>query len=81
MGAFKYIPGDDYPDYAKLLAGQILKNPGSLGVALCGSGAGMSIVLNKFDGIRAGLSQDPKMAAAQKQDNDINVLEIGRAHV
>ncbi len=74
LGAFSYDKNDDYPDFAKTLALKISKN--NLGIALCGSGAGMSIALNRFQNIRAGLATNPKMVEAQKQQDNINVLVI-----
>lgn len=76
LGAFKYDRNDDYPDFAKILALKISKNKNNLGIALCGSGAGMSIALNRFKNIRAGLATNPKIAEAQKQQDNINVLVI-----
>ena len=76
LGAFSYDKNDDYPDFAKILALKILENKNNLGIALCGSGAGMSIALNRFKNIRAGLAFNPKMAEAQKQQDNINVLVI-----
>ena len=76
LGAFYYDGHDDYPDYAQALARKIVEDKESLGIALCGSGAGMSIALNKFDDIRAGLAYDEKMGEAQKQHDNINVLVI-----
>ncbi len=82
LGAFEYLQTDDFPDYAEKLAGKVVEdaklNPEQSrgGIALCGSGAGMSIALNKFDGIRAGLAENPEMAEIMKKDDDINVLVI-----
>ena len=76
LGAVELKPGDDYPDYARLLAEKILGHKDNVGIALCGSGAGMNIVLNKFDGIRAGVGENPDMITAQRRDDNINVLVI-----
>lgn len=76
VGAFSYNATDDYPDYAEILARKILADPHGRGIALCGSGAGMAIALNKFDGIRAGTAENPSMAQSQKQDDNINVLVL-----
>ena len=46
----------DYPDYAHPLAEAVEKGKVDLGVALCGTGNGMSITLNKHQGVRAGLA-------------------------
>ncbi len=82
LGAFEYLQTDDFPDYAEKLARKVVEderlNPEQSrgGIALCGSGAGMSIALNKFDGIRAGLAENPEMAEAMKKDDNVNVLVI-----
>ena len=76
LGAFKYNENDDYPDFAKILALKVLENKNNLGIALCGSGAGMNIALNRFKNIRAGLALNSKMVEAQKQQDNINVLVI-----
>ena len=76
LGAVELKPGDDYPDYARLLAEKVLGYKDNVGIALCGSGAGMNIVLNKFDGIRAGVGENPDIITAQRRDDNINVLVI-----
>lgn len=76
LGAFAFRQRDDYPDYAQKLAERVLENKDNLGIALCGSGAGMSIALNKTDGIFAGLAVNREMAKAQKEQDNINVLVI-----
>ena len=45
----------DYPDFAHKLTREILKNEGSSGILICGTGVGMSIAANRLEGIRAGL--------------------------
>ena len=45
----------DYPDFAHKLTSEVLKNEGSLGILICGTGVGMSIAANRSKGIRAGL--------------------------
>lgn len=63
-----------YPDYAQKLALEVLKHPGSRGVLLCGSGIGVSIVANRFKGIRAALCHDVDDAKMSRLHNDANVL-------
>ena len=60
----------DYPDYAHPLAEAVEKGEVDAGVALCGSGEGMSMTLNKHQGIRAGLCWDPEIAALIRQHNN-----------
>jgi ribose 5-phosphate isomerase B len=66
---------DNYPQFAKAVAGEIQSDPaGRRGVLVCGSGAGMCIVANKFPGIRASLTASPDQAGAVKEQDDVNVL-------
>ena len=63
----------DYPDYAKALCEKVLAT-NSKGILLCGSGIGMSITANRFQGIRAALVNSEELAALSRQHNDANVL-------
>ena len=67
----------DYPDFANLLANEILKNKGSFGILFCGTGIGISIAANRFSHIRAALCTDEKMASLSRKHNDANVLVMG----
>ena len=64
----------DYPDYAKKVAQKISQGECERGILICGSGVGMSIVANKFPGIRASLVWDSKVAKLTREHNDSNVL-------
>lgn len=66
----------DYPIYAKAVAESILKNECDKGILLCKSGCGMTIVANKFKGIRAGLVINEEEARFAKADDNINVVII-----
>ncbi|WP_418990830.1 ribose 5-phosphate isomerase B [Alistipes sp.] len=66
----------DYPDYAHPLAEAIERGELERGVALCGSGEGMAITLNKHQGIRAGLAWEPEIAALIRRHNDANVIVL-----
>ena len=67
----------DYPSYAELLTGKLLRGEGRLGVLICGTGIGMSIAANKVDGVRAALVENPVSAALTRKHNDANVLCLG----
>ena len=67
----------DYPDYGKLLGDFIIKNKNCLGIAICGSGIGISIALNRISGIRAALCYNTEIAKLAKNHNDANVLVLG----
>ena len=66
----------DYPDYAHPLARAIESGELTEGVALCGSGEGMTITLNKHQGIRAGLAWIPEIARLIRQHNNANVIVL-----
>lgn len=66
----------DYPDYAKALVKEVLEKQLS-GILLCGSGIGVSIVANRFKGIRAALCRSVYDAEMARKHNDANVLCLG----
>lgn len=65
---------DDYPDFARTLALKLESEPDSLGVAICGSGQGICIAINKFNNIRAGLITQVEQVNNLKQHNNANVM-------
>lgn len=67
----------DYPDFAVKVAGAVSRGEVQLGILLCGTGIGMSIVANKFPGVRAALATDLFMAQMAKEHNNANVLVLG----
>ena len=64
----------DYPDFGHALAEGIEAGECENGIAVCGSGEGISITLNKHRGIRAALCWIPEIAHLARQHNDANVL-------
>lgn len=66
----------DYADYAHPCAAAIESGECEFGVAMCGSGNGISMTLNKHQGIRAALCWLPELAALARQHNNANVLVI-----
>lgn len=67
----------DYPDFAEKVAGAVSRGEFELGILICGTGIGMSIVANKFPGVRAALVTDEYMARMAKEHNNANVLVLG----
>jgi ribose 5-phosphate isomerase B len=67
----------DYPDYALKIAQAITKNKVSRGIVICGTGIGMSIVVNRFPGIRGSLCSDVFTAKLSREHNDSNILIMG----
>lgn len=73
-GNLVYDPNDDYPDFAFKVGEKVIKNKNSLGILICGSGAGVCFAANKVKGIRASLAFSPKMAKTIREDDDVNIL-------
>lgn len=66
----------DYPDTGFPAAESVSNGTNDLGVLICGSGIGMSIVANKVKGIRAALCQTEEIAKLAKEHNNANVLVL-----
>ena len=64
----------DYPDIAKVVAGAVSRGEADRGILICGTGIGMSIVANKFPGVRAAPVIDEVTAEVSRRHNDLNVL-------
>ncbi|MDR1451425.1 MAG: ribose 5-phosphate isomerase B [Helicobacteraceae bacterium] len=67
----------DYPDYAAKVCEAIMQDSEASGALICGTGIGMSIAANKFNGIRAALCHDAYAASMARAHNDANVLCLG----
>jgi ribose 5-phosphate isomerase B len=67
----------DYPDYGEKVARAVSAREVDCGVLICGTGIGMSIVANKFPGVRAALCHDRRTAEISRQHNDANILVMG----
>lgn len=66
----------DYPDVAHPLAESVEKGEVDKGIALCGSGNGISMTLNKHQGIRAALCWNEELADLARRHNDANILSL-----
>lgn len=66
----------DYPDFAHPLAEAVENGKVCCGIALCGSGNGISMTLNKHQGVRAALCWTAELASLARQHNDANVLSL-----
>lgn len=66
----------DYPDTAHPLAKAVERGEVDFGIAMCGSGNGISMTLNKHQGIRAALCWNPELGALAKKHNNANVLTL-----
>jgi ribose 5-phosphate isomerase B len=67
----------DYPDFGQKVSRAVQSGEAELGVLICGTGIGMSIVANKFRGIRAALCSESFSAHMSRRHNNANVLVMG----
>ena len=67
----------DYPDFGRAVALAVASGECERGIAICGTGIGISITANKIPGIRAALCGDCFSAEATRQHNDANILALG----
>jgi ribose 5-phosphate isomerase B len=70
-------PDDDYPDFARRLAGAIVTGDADRGILICGSGVGASVAANKVRGIRSAVCHDTYSAHQGVEHDDMNVLTLG----
>lgn len=66
----------DYPDFAHPMGEAIEAGECYPGIAICGSGQGISMTLNKHQGVRCALCWEPELATLARQHNDANVLAM-----
>jgi len=69
----------DYPDYGREVSQWVSTGVAERGVLICTSGIGMSIVANKFPGVRAALVLDIDAARSSREHNDANILVLSGA--
>jgi ribose 5-phosphate isomerase B len=67
----------DYPDFGEKVARAVARGEAEKGILICGTGIGMSIVANKFPGVRAALVTDEFTARMSKEHNNANILVMG----
>ena len=67
----------DYPDFADALAKALADGRAQWGLAVCGTGVGISIALNRHRHVRAALCHDGTSARLAREHNDANVLALG----
>lgn len=75
-GNTAYDVNDDYPDFSFAVAKKVIEQKESRGIVICGSGAGVSIAVNKIDGVRAVLGVTPEQVHDARSDDDINIIAL-----
>jgi ribose 5-phosphate isomerase B len=77
FGACEFVTGDDYPDFVVPMARAVARGEVSRGLAICGSGVGACVAVNKVPGVRAALITDSFSAHQGVEDDDMNVMCLG----
>lgn len=76
IGPSEYNSKDDYPDFVIPAIKRLQNNPDSMGILMCKNGVGVSILANKFKGVKAALCFHKKQAETAKTDDNANVLAL-----
>lgn len=78
MGAYELDPQDDFTDFAKKVAQAVAQKPNELlGIVICGSGSGVSVVCNKFKGVWCSTAVNKDEVQHVRERDHVNVLAIG----
>lgn len=67
----------DYPSFSDALCRTLQRGEAEWGILICGSGMGMSIAANRYEGVRAALCREELSATMARKHNDANVLVLG----
>lgn len=67
----------NYPDFGKIIGEAVASKEVDCGIAICGTGIGISIAANKVHGIRAAVCSEPVSARLAKEHNDANIIAFG----
>ncbi|MEK7497769.1 MAG: RpiB/LacA/LacB family sugar-phosphate isomerase [Patescibacteria group bacterium] len=73
-GATEFDPTDDYTIFAERVASVVAATKGAKGILICGSGVGVDVMANKFDGVRASFGKTKEQVRDGRTDDDMNIL-------
>jgi ribose 5-phosphate isomerase B len=77
FGAYELVDGDDFPDFVVPMAKAVSRGEITHGLAICGSGVGACVAVNKIKGVRAALVTDSFSAHQGVEDDNMNVICLG----
>lgn len=75
-GALILDPNDDYTKYAGTVGSIVGKEKDAMGVLICGSGVGVDVAANKFDGVRSSIGKNQAQVKAGRNDDNMNILVL-----
>ena len=76
VGSFDATAADDYTDFAIQVCEAVVEGKADRGVLLCSTGIGMSIVANRFTGVRAAIVTDDAVAQLCREHNNANTKSL-----
>jgi ribose 5-phosphate isomerase B len=76
LGASKFNPQDDYPDFGFAVGEAVVRDKDTLGIVTCGSGVGVNVAVNKVKGARAGVIFNERGAVHVRKRDEVNVLVL-----
>lgn len=76
FGAYSYNDGDDFPDFVVPVMVALSNEPNSLAVVICRNGVGVSVLANKYPGVRCALGINVKHVISAREHDDVNVLAL-----
>ena len=71
----------DYPDFANKVASQVSEKKSDIGILVCGSGNGISMTANKWEGIRCALCWESEISKMSRLHNDANILALPARYI
>ncbi len=71
----------DYPDFARVVGGEVARGRADRGILVCSTGIGMAIAANKIDGVRAAPAISDDEVRLSREHNDANVLTLGAKYL
>jgi ribose 5-phosphate isomerase B len=71
----------DYPDFGHAVANSVINKEVDFGILMCGSGNGINMTANKYQGIRSALCWNSEIAALARQHNDANILTLPARYI
>lgn len=75
-GALIFDPNDDYTKYAESVGSLVGKEKDAMGILICGSGVGVDVTANKFDGVRSSIGKNQAQVKAGRNDDNMNILVL-----